>query len=60
MGRNLAHYEIREADVVIQPRVGDVGAAEFQARHDAILEGERAARAALPKIREAIKKASDK
>jgi NTE family protein len=58
MGQNLARYELKEADVVIQPRVSSVGATDFQARHDAILEGERAAQAALPQIREAIRKAS--
>jgi NTE family protein len=58
MGQNLARYELKEADVVIRPQVSSVGATDFQARHDAILEGERAAQAALPQIREAIRKAS--
>jgi NTE family protein len=57
MGQSLARYELKEADVVIRPQVGAVGSTEFQARHDAILEGEKAAQAALPKIREALKKA---
>ena len=58
MGQNLARFELKEADVVIRPQVGGVGPADFQARHDSILEGEKAAQAALPQIREAIKKAS--
>ncbi|MEI7613891.1 MAG: patatin-like phospholipase family protein [Betaproteobacteria bacterium] len=58
MGQNLARYELREADVVIRPQVGGVGSADFQARHDSILEGEKAAQAALPQIREAIRKAA--
>jgi NTE family protein len=58
MGQNLARYELREADIVIRPQVSGVGATDFQARHDAILEGERAAQAALPQIREALRKAS--
>lgn len=58
MGQNLARHELKEADVVIRPQVGNVGATDFQARHDAILEGEKAAQAALPQIREAIKKAA--
>ena len=57
MGQSLARYELKEADVVIRPQVGAVGSTEFQARHDAILEGERAAQAALPRIREALRKA---
>ena len=56
MGQNLARFELKEADIVIRPQVGNVGATDFQARHDAILEGEKAAQAALPAIREAIRK----
>lgn len=58
MGQNLARFELKEADVVIRPQVGSIGSTDFQARHDSILEGEKAAQAALPQIREAIKKAS--
>lgn len=58
MGQNLSRYELKDADVVIRPQVGGIGATDFQSRHDAILEGERAAQAALPAIREAIRKAS--
>lgn len=56
MGRNLARYETKEADVVIRPQVGRFGSADFQARHEAILEGEKAAQAALPLIREVIQR----
>ena len=58
MGQNIARYELKEADVVIRPQVGNVGSTDFLARHDAILEGEKAAQAALPLIREAIRKAA--
>ena len=58
MGQNMARYELKEADVVIRPQVGNLSSTDFQARHDAILEGEKAAQAALPKIREAIRKAA--
>ena len=58
MGQNLARFELKDADVVIRPQVGNIGGADFQARHDSILEGEKAAQAALPQIREAIRKAS--
>ncbi len=57
MGQSLARYELKEADVVIRPLVGAVGSTEFVARHDAILEGEKAAQAALPQIREVLRKA---
>ncbi|MCM8610849.1 patatin-like phospholipase family protein [Accumulibacter sp.] len=56
MGQSLARHELRDADVVIQPQVGNIGSTDFQARHDSILEGERAAQAALPKIREALRR----
>jgi NTE family protein len=58
MGQNLARYELKDADVVIRPQVDGFGATDFLARHDAILEGEKAAQAALPQIREAIRKAA--
>ena len=59
MGQNMAHYELKDADVVIRPKVGNVGSTDFTARHDAILEGEQAALAALPQIKEALKKAGN-
>ena len=58
MGQNMARYELKEADVVVRPQVGNVGATDFQSRHNAIMEGEKAAQAALPAIREAIRKAT--
>ncbi len=58
MGQNLARYELKDADIVIRPQVGGVGSTDFLARHDSILEGEKAAQAALPQIREAIRKAA--
>jgi NTE family protein len=60
MGQNLARFELKDADVVIRPQISSVGPADFQARHNAILEGEKAAQAALPQIREAIRKASNR
>ena len=60
MGQNLARHELKDADVVIRPQVGNVGSTDFLARHDAILEGEKAAQAALPQIRAAIRKAASR
>lgn len=51
MGQKLAAAELARADVVIRPAVNGIGAADFTQRHRAILEGERAAQAALPQIR---------
>jgi NTE family protein len=51
MGQKLGAAELARADIVIRPAVNDIGAADFDQRGRAILEGERAAQAALPQIR---------
>ncbi len=51
MGNRLGAQELQRADIVIRPKVNDIGPADFEARNRAILEGERAAQAALPQIR---------
>jgi len=50
MYSKLASVQLSQADVVIKPKVGHIGSADFSKRHEAILEGERAALEALPKI----------
>lgn len=45
-----------KADVVITPKVGTIGSSDFSKRHEAVLEGEKAAQAALPAIMEIINK----
>lgn len=51
MGQKLGEQEIARADVVIRPKVNDIGPADFEQRARAILEGEKAALAAMPQIR---------
>ena len=51
MGTKLAAQELARADIVIRPEVNDIGAADFAQKNRAILEGERAAQAALPQIK---------
>ena len=46
----ISQAQIARADVVIAPNVGFVGSADFTHRHEAVLEGEKAAIAALPRI----------
>ncbi|MEQ6291180.1 patatin-like phospholipase family protein [Vogesella sp. GCM10023246] len=46
--------ELKQADVVIRPNVLNIGAADFDERGNAILEGEKAARAALPQLKAVI------
>lgn len=54
MGNRIASYELRDADVVIQPDVRSMSPSNFQLKNQAILEGERAGFAAVPRIREKI------
>ena len=49
--RKLGEQELARADIVIRPKVNDIGAADFTQRNNAILEGEKAALAAMPQIR---------
>jgi NTE family protein len=56
MYSKLASVQLSQADVVIKPKVGHIGSADFSKRHEAILEGEKAALEALPKIMEIVTK----
>ncbi|MBI2319683.1 MAG: patatin-like phospholipase family protein [Betaproteobacteria bacterium] len=48
MGHRIASGELPQADFLVRPNVGAVGGADFQAKHRAILEGERAAAQIMP------------
>ncbi|NID16496.1 patatin-like phospholipase family protein [Luteibacter yeojuensis] len=54
MGRKLAEQELERADIVIRPKVGQIGPTDFDQKNVAILEGERAALAAIPAIKAKI------
>ena len=56
MGATVAQYELTQADVVIRPEVGDISGTDFQSRHLAILEGEKAAAGKMEEIRAALAK----
>jgi NTE family protein len=56
MYSRLASVQCAKADVVIRPRVGHIASSDFSRRHEAIMEGEKAAAAALPRIREILEK----
>lgn len=56
MHSKLSSIQLLKADVVIKPRVGYIGSADFSKRHEATLEGEKAALEALPKIKEILNK----
>jgi NTE family protein len=40
--------------VVIKPKVGHIGSADFSKRHEAVMEGEKAALEALPQIMQIV------
>ena len=46
----ISAAQLRNADVVIRPRVNHISSSDFDRRHEAILEGEKAAAEALPRI----------
>jgi NTE family protein len=54
MGQKLGQAELERADVIVRPRVLDIGGADFTQRATAILEGEKATLAAMPQIRQRI------
>lgn len=51
MGHTISKYETLEADFVIRPITADLPATDFQGRHRAVLEGEKAASAAMPELK---------
>ena len=51
MGQHLGAQELARADVVIRPQVNGIGSADFAQKDRAIMEGEKAALAAIPLIR---------
>jgi NTE family protein len=50
MYAKIATAQLRNADVVIRPKVSHIGSSDFEKRNEAILEGEKAATQALPQI----------
>ena len=54
MGRSINAFELRDADVLMRPRLANVGGADFSARKRSIQAGREAALAQLPALREKI------
>ncbi|MGO9016695.1 MAG: patatin-like phospholipase family protein [Dissulfurispiraceae bacterium] len=54
MYAKISDAQLSKADVVIRPKVGLIGSGDFDKRHEAILEGEKAALESLPRIKEII------
>lgn len=54
MGRSINQFELRDADVVVRPRLDGVSGADFTARRRAIAAGREAALAVLPQLKQRI------
>lgn len=55
MGQSISQVELKQADVVIQPRLGAMNGTDFNSRNVAILAGEEAATAVMAEIRQKLK-----
>ena len=51
MGQSINQYELKEADIVIQPRLGSMKGNDFPGRNTAILAGEQATAAIMGELK---------
>lgn len=51
MGQSINHYELKDADIVIQPQLGTMKGNDFPGRNTAILAGEQATAALMGEIK---------
>ena len=56
MGQMIRRYELPVADVMIRPDIARLGSVDFDNRHQAILEGERAAGTQMPVLKDKLAK----
>jgi NTE family protein len=56
MYSKIAQNQLCRADVVIRPSVSHIGSTDFSKRHEAVMEGEKAAMEAMPAIKAALEK----
>jgi NTE family protein len=54
MGRSINEFELRDADIVLRPRLAGVASSDFTVRSKAIQAGREAALAALPALKSRI------
>jgi len=57
MGNSIGRLEMADANLVIRPATPEVDSTDFNARHNAILAGEKAASALLPELKARLAKA---
>lgn len=56
MYNKIASLHLKHSDIVIKPKVGHIGSSDFTKRHEAIMEGEKAATEAMPAINQIMEK----
>ncbi len=56
MYARMSQNQLARADFVIKPSVGYIGSTDFTKRHEAVLEGEKAALEAMPRIRTVLER----
>jgi NTE family protein len=57
MGHAISRHELEDADIVIRPKTAAVSSTDFEDRHLAILEGEKAAAAVMAELKARLAKA---
>jgi NTE family protein len=57
MGHTLSRHELEKADIVIRPKTAAVSSTDFEDRHLAILEGEKAAAAVMAELKSRLARA---
>jgi NTE family protein len=54
MGQSISRNELAEASIVIRPATAELSATSLEDRHRAVLEGEKAAAAAMAEIKDKL------
>jgi NTE family protein len=60
MGHTISRHELEDADVVIRPKTATLSSTDFQGRHLAIMEGEKAAAAVMPELKARLARAQSR
>jgi NTE family protein len=55
MAQRINHHELKEADIVIQPSLGNMKSNDFNGRNNAIMAGEQATFAVMAEIQQKLK-----
>ncbi|MBF8176653.1 patatin-like phospholipase family protein [Herminiimonas contaminans] len=54
MGQSLNRFELKDADIVVRPNLGDMKGNDFNGRNRAVLAGEQAAMALMPELKKKL------